>query len=216
MQRALGSLAGKGLVLLTRLGTAVRANWNGTAPVAARRIYFANHRSHADSALIWAVLPPALRARTRPVAAADYWQASAARRFIIHDVFNGVLVERCPVHASKTSAATACDAMEAALAVGDSLILFPEGTRNTTEHDLLPLKSGLYHLAREHQEVELIPTWIDNLNRVMPKGEIVPIPLLCSVSFGHALSRVSNETKESFLARASTALLATRPKDLAQ
>lgn len=208
MRRILAKVTGRAVALTARLVTAVRADWEGVAPVPTQRVYFANHRSHADTALIWTVLPPQMRARTRPVAAADHWLANRLRRFIIRDVFDGVLVERCPGAIPEIAGA----AMSAALTGGASLILFPEGTRNTTEADLLPLKAGLFHLAAAHPEVEFVPVWIENLNRVMPKGEIVPIPLLCTVTFGAALPRIAGESKDAFLTRAATALRETRPK----
>lgn len=208
MRRGLARLAEWAVVLLARLVTAVRANWLGVAPVPARRIYFANHRSHADALLVWSVLPPRLRDRTRPVAAVDYWLANPLRRFFARDVFNSALVERRPGAPPEAAGA----AMGAVLAAGDSLILFPEGTRNMGEVDLLPLKSGLYHLAQAHRDVDLVPVWIENLNRVLPKGEVVPVPLLCSVTFGAALGRVSGEAKDAFLHRAAQALLEIRPK----
>ena len=59
--------------------------------------------------------------------------------------------------------------------------------------------------------VDLVPVWIENLNRVMPKGEIVPVPLICTVTFGAALRLEEGEEKAAFLDRASAALLALRP-----
>jgi 1-acyl-sn-glycerol-3-phosphate acyltransferase len=207
VRRAAARLVGALIVFLARLVTAVRADWAGAEPVARTRIYFANHTSNGDFVLIWTVLPPGLRRRTRPVAGMDYWERSAIRRFVIHDVFHAVGVVRGPggdpVEAGR--------AMGAALAAGRSLILFPEGTRNTTEAPLLPFRPGLWHLAQDHPEAELVPVWIENLNRVMPKGEIVPVPLICTVTFGAPLARVEGEGKQAFLSRARAALLATRP-----
>src|SRR5262245_45678376 len=82
------------IVLFARFITAVRGRWENVEPVDERRIYFANHASHGDFILIWAVLPPRLRQRTRPVAGADYWLKGALRRFIGRDVFNAVLIDR--------------------------------------------------------------------------------------------------------------------------
>ena len=93
-----------------------------------------------------------------------------------------------------------------ALDAGDSLIVFPEGTRNTTQATLLPFKSGLYHVASRRPDIELVPVWISNLNRVLPKGEIIPIPLVCTVTFGAPLQLQQQESKQVFIERAETAL----------
>ena len=195
------------IVGVARLLTGVQANWSGTRPDACRRVYFANHTSHGDFVLIWTVLPPRLRARTRPVAAADYWLASRARRFIGSEVFRAVLIER----QAGARRADPVGQMAATLDAGDSLILFPEGTRNVGDELLLAFKSGLYHLASARPEIELVPVWIDNISRVMPKGELLPIPILCSVTFGTPLSLSPDEDKAAFLERARAALLALSP-----
>ena len=190
------------IIGFARLLTGARSLWRGCAPEKRQRIYFANHSSHADFVLLWSSLPPALRARTRPVAGADYWQRDAARRFLIHRVFHGVLVDRERHDPHYNPLQPLLDALHA----GDSLILFPEGTRNR-EDGLLPFKSGLYRLGRACPQVELVPVWIANLNRVMPKGRVLPLPLLCTVTFGAPLTIGADESKEAFLARARDALL---------
>lgn len=195
------------LVLIAYLLTGVRAEWRGAEPRPRLRVYFGNHTSHGDFVLVWSALPAVLRARTRPVAGADYWERGALRRFIAARVVQAVLIDRDPA----TRRADPVAQMQAALASGDSLILFPEGTRNTTAQPLLPLKSGLYHLAERCPEVELIPVWISNVGRVLPKGEVIPIPLLCTVYFGPPLERHPGEGKDAFLARAAAAMLALRP-----
>lgn len=202
------SLAGTLILLFARFLTAVRGQWEGIAPTEEQRIYFANHASHGDFVLIWTVLPRRMRLASRPVAGSDYWLKSRLRRFIGRDVFNAVLIDR----ASPNRASDAIGLMTDALDAGSSLIVFPEGTRNATNDPLLPFKSGLFHLARARPQVVLVPVWIDNLNRVMPKGEFVPIPLICTVTFGAALHIVDGETKKDFLARAEAALLALSPK----
>lgn len=206
MRRILAQIAGAAIALAARLITAVRAIWVGIEPTGRQRVYFANHCSNADTVLIWTALPPHVRARTRPVAAADYWLSSPLRRFIGRDVFNAVLIDRRKEHRTEDPVAQ----MVSALDGGSSLILFPEGTRNTTEADLLPFRSGLYHLAAARPDVDLVPTWTDNLNYVMPKGEIIPIPLICTVTFGAPLRRDASEDKDAFLARARAALLSVR------
>lgn len=188
--------------------TGVRANWRGCAPEARQRVYFGNHRSHGDFVLIWASLPPDLRRRTRPVAGADYWLTSALRRYISQRVLRGVLIDRTP----GPQRANPIEQMGAALTEGDSLIIFPEGTRNLGD-GLLPFKSGIFHLARAHPEVEFVPVWIENLGRVMPKGSYIPVPLLCSLTFGEPLRIAPDESKDGFLDRARSALIDLMPPE---
>ena len=191
-----------------KLVTGVRAIWRGSAPITRQRIYFANHTSHGDFVLIWSVLPNTLRRRTRPVARADYWLRGALRRYIAERVFRGVLIGAASE--KHDSSFSPLEQINSALAKGDSLIVFPEGTRNLGE-GLLPFKSGLHHLARAHPEVEFIPVWIENLGRVMPKGALIPIPLLCTLCFGQSLEIVPGESKAAFLDRARASLLALAP-----
>ena len=159
--------------------------------------------------LIWTVLPRALRPLTRPVAGADYWDRPGLRGFVGRNVFNALMIDRNP----KPGAPHPVELMAKALAEGSSLILFPEGTRNTTEEPLLPFRSGLYHLGKAKPDIELVPVLIDNISRVIPKGEFLPVPLLCSVTFGAPILVHDGEDKTTFLARARTALLALKPAE---
>ena len=94
-----------------------------------------------------------------------------------------------------------------ALNSGQSLILFPEGTRGT-EASPGPFKSGLYHLAQHNADVELVPVYLENLHRSLPKGTVFPIPLICTVRFGAPLKRIAGEAKAQFLDRARGAVVA--------
>ena len=204
LRRLIAAIAGLGLVLFVRLLTAPRAIWAGIEPIPRQRVYFANHTSNADFPTVWAVLPNFLRETTRPVAASDYWLKSRLRAFFGRDVLNAVLINRD--RAARDPSEDPVALMVAALDAGASLILFPEGMRNLTEEKALPFKSGLYHLAEARPEVDLVPVWIDNLNSVLPKGEIVPVPLICTVTFGAPLHLAPGEEKEIFLDRARAAL----------
>ena len=211
--RFVAEALGTGLTHFTRLVTGAQARWIGCAPAAVQRIYFGNHSSHADFALIWASLPYDLRVRTRPVAGADYWANGRLRSYIIHQVLRGVLIDR----AGQARTRDPIDVIVDALELGDSLIVFPEGTRNMTDQPLLPFKSGIYRVACRRPDVELVPVWMENLGRVLPKGEFVPVPLLCSVNFGAPLRLQPGEEKSAFLDRAKQALLdvaaTIRPKE---
>jgi 1-acyl-sn-glycerol-3-phosphate acyltransferase len=201
-------LTGQAISTFARFMTAPRAIWQGIEPVPIQRVYFANHSSNGDFVLLWTTLPAPLRRRTRPVAALDYWLTSPLRAFIGREVFNAVLIDRRPEARTEDPVAQ----MVSALDQGSSLILFPEGQRNSSDTALLPFKSGLYHLAKARPGVDLVPVWIANLNRVMPKGEVIPVPLICTVTFGAPLHLVEDETKDAFLARATSALLSLKPQ----
>lgn len=208
-QRALGVVIGELIMFGAHALTGVRPLWRGSLPNAVQRIYFANHGSHGDFVLIWSTLPPIMRKATRPVAGQDYWTASWMRRFIGSRVFNALLIDR----KREPGARSPVEDMAEALEQGQSLILFPEGTRNTGETPLLPFKSGLFHLSRRCPQVELVPVWIDNIRRVIPKGQWLPVPMICSVSYGPALSYQPDEEKDAFCRRAEAAVLALRPAE---
>lgn len=208
MRRIIAKPVAAAIVVFARAITAVRAIWPNDGIPDGQCVYFANHSSHGDFILVWAVLPPSLRRRTRPVAGAEYWLKSSINRFIGRDVFQAVLIERDRENRTRDPIEVMAEVIDS----GASLILFPEGTRNQTDAQLLPFKSGLFHLASTRPDLQLVPVWINNLNRVMPKGEIVPIPLICTVTFGSAMRLEADEGKETFLDRARTALLDLSPK----
>ena len=196
--------AGLLLAALARLITGAQGHWLGSPPKAEQRIYFANHQSHFDWVLIWAALPRELRAATRPIAARDYWTSSPFKTWLTSKVFNAVYVSRV-----RKDDEDPLEPLMEALGHGDSLVIFPEGTRGHAAEPAA-FKAGLYHLAEAHPGVPLIPAWIDNVQRVMPKGEVVPVPLLCSVTFGAPLALQPGEDKRVFLERARAAVLALR------
>ena len=193
------------LAAIARLITGAQGHWKGCPPKAEQRIYFGNHQSHLDWVLIWAALPRELRASTRPIAARDYWTSSRLKHWITREVFNAVYVSR-----TRTDDQDPLEPLMEALRNGDSLVIFPEGTRSGKGLPQ-PFKSGLFHLAEQFPQVQLIPAWIDNVQRVMPKGEVVPVPILCTVTFGAPLQLQAGEDKRAFLDRARQAVIALQP-----
>jgi 1-acyl-sn-glycerol-3-phosphate acyltransferase len=202
---------------MIRLLTGAQARWHGIEPANSdgsipQRIYFANHTSNLDAPVIWASLPTPLRLRTRPVAARDYWLAGPTRRFFALKVFHCILIERKKV----TVRTNPLGAMEEALDEGSSLILFPEGMRTIDEDgEMSDFKPGLWHLARHRPNVQLVPVYLENLNRIMPKGDLLIVPLLAAVTFGSPIRPQEGEEKNAFLSRAreSVAQLARRGED---
>ena len=198
-------LMGKFLSFLARLITGAQGHWKGCPPEAVQRIYFANHQSHFDWVLIWASLPKELRAQTRPIAAKDYWTSGRFKHWLTREVFNAVYVAR-----QRVGDEDPLEPLIQALESGDSLVIFPEGTRSNLPEPQA-FKSGLFHLAEKFPQVQLVPAWISNVQRVMPKGEVVPVPILCTVTFGAPMALAPDEDKRAFLARARDAVLALRP-----
>ncbi|WP_326543936.1 lysophospholipid acyltransferase family protein [Pseudorhodoferax sp.] len=198
---------GQLIAFAARLITGAQGHWKGCPPKAEQRIYFANHQSHLDWVLIWAALPQELRAQTRPIAARDYWTSTPFKHWVTREVFNAVYVSR-----QRTDEQDPLEPLQQALGNGDSLVIFPEGTRSN-KGEPMPFKSGLYHLAQQFPGVQLVPAWVDNVQRVMPKGEVVPVPILCTVTFGAPVQLQAGEDKRTFLDRARAAVLAQRPRE---
>jgi 1-acyl-sn-glycerol-3-phosphate acyltransferase len=192
----------------SRLVSGATVHWHCDPRAPRQRIYFANHSSHLDFIVIWSALPPALRASVRPVAGSDYWEKGPVRQYLADRVFHAVLIERAtagPDHDVSVARAS-IRRMAAEMGRRHSLIVFPEGTRGMNGQ-LGAFKSGLYYLSRERPDVELVPVYLDNLNRILPKGEILPVPMLSRVVFGRPLVAGPRDDKHEFLARARDALI---------
>jgi 1-acyl-sn-glycerol-3-phosphate acyltransferase len=195
-----------------RLISGVRVRWLDCEPSARQRIYFANHTSHLDAVVLWAALPDGVRAVVRPVAARDYWEKGRLRRYLSQRVFHAILINRDPQSSERSLAAAKGVIANMVEAMGDrfSLLVFPEGTRGSGD-DVTLFKSGLYHLALGKPGAELVPAYLENLNRALPKGEVLPVPVLSSVTFGPALKLEPDEKKHVFLERAREAVRRLRP-----
>ena len=200
-------------------GVQVRGS-DGFSDVARQRIYFANHTSHLDFVVLWSALPAEVRVRTRPVAAKDYWE-SGVKAYLAQNVFRAVLVQRgAAAEAASEEEARAAgratiEQLAEALGERDSLILFPEGTRGTGE-SVAPFRSGLFHLAKRKPDAELVPVYLENLNRILPKGEFLPVPLISVLTFGAPMLVEESESKEAFLERARAAVCGLRRGEKAQ
>lgn len=197
------------LVGVVKLLVGAYARWIGTQPAATQRIYFANHTSHIDTLAIWSSLPRSLRPHTRPIAARDYW-GSGLRKYIATRGFGAVLIDR----ARENTQVDPLEPLRAALREGDSLIIFPEGTRGASATPAR-FRSGLFRLATEFPSVELVPVYLDNLHRSLPKGALLPVPVVCTVRFGAPVSLIAGEEKELFLERARQAVIALNANPVA-
>jgi len=197
------------LVRLAKVISGARAIWTTSMDGDAQRIFFANHTSHLDFIVVWSALPVHLRARTRPVAGRDYWLKGRVRRYLSAKVFKGILIERMAPGASpeekRIAARAAIERMAQEMGTEHSIIVFPEGTRGSGDA-IAPFKSGLYHLCRLKPGVQLVPVYLDNMNRILPKGEAFPVPMLSRIVFGEPMEMRREEGKEAFLERARSAV----------
>lgn len=200
------SLTATILSVIAKLMAGSSVRWVDCQPDTCQRVYFANHTSHLDALVLWSSLPRNIRSLTRAVAAKDYWDKSAFRRYIAGSV-NALLIDRenIKVHRSPV------ELMIQAIGDTHSLIVFPEGGRNATD-EMGEFKSGLYYLGKKRPDLELVPVYIDNLNRVLPRGEFLPVPLLSCITIGPPMWLESGESKVDFLKRARQAV--KRLKDI--
>jgi 1-acyl-sn-glycerol-3-phosphate acyltransferase len=189
------------LTWIARFISGVSVRWVESQPDTCQRVYFANHTSHLDAVVVWSALPQQVRAVTRPVAAKDYWSAGRIRRYLANRVFNALLIDRTEIKVHQSPV----DLMIREIGHRYSLIVFPEGGRNSGG-EIGEFKSGLYYLCKKRPDLELIPVHIDNMNRILPRGEFLPVPLLTCISFGPPMWLEAGEPKTDFLRRAREAV----------
>lgn len=194
-------IAGAILALIARFLSGVTVRWVDCQPDECQRVYFANHTSHLDAIVLWSALPPEIRTLTRPVAAKDYWTAGMIRRYLATRVFNALLIDRTEIKVHQSPV----DMMIREIGHSHSLIVFPEGGRSSGP-DIGEFKSGLYYLCKKRPDLECIPVYIDNMNRILPRGKVLPVPMLSCITFGPPIWIEAGEPKVSFLHRARQAV----------
>ena len=194
------------LTWIARFISGVSVRWVDSQPDTCQRVYFANHTSHLDVVLVWSALPTPVRRLTRPIAAKDYWERGFVRRHL-HQVFNALLIDRKEIKVHQSPV----DLMLREIGDTHSLILFPEGGRSPGD-EIGEFKSGLYYLSKKRPELELIPVHINNMNRILPRGEFLPVPLLSSLTFGPPMWLEAGEPKLEFLARAREAVVGLKDR----
>lgn len=199
----------RALAFVARVISGATVRWTVPLEPGRQRVFFANHTSHLDFIVIWSALPPEMRALTRPVAGGDYWNKGAIRRHLAAKVFNAILIDRPKGGTGVTGATKSIEDIAAGMSDRYNIIVFPEGTRSL-DGGILPFKSGLFHLCRLRPGLELVPIYLSNMNRILPKGEVLPVPLIGRVIVGAPMYFDPAEDKPAFLARAREAMLALR------
>lgn len=175
----------------------------------AQCVFYANHTSHLDFMVLWSALSPEMRARTRPVAGGDYWGKGPIRRYLATKIFNAILIDRAPAGGALANAMHSIERIADGMGERFNIIVFPEGTR-ALDGEVRPFKSGLFHLCLLKPHLELVPVYLANMNRILPKGELLPVPLVGTVTVGRPIRLEPGEDKHAFLTRARQALLSLR------
>jgi 1-acyl-sn-glycerol-3-phosphate acyltransferase len=201
------TLTSHAIVLLAKLFSGFTVRWVDCQPDTCQRIYFANHTSHLDAVVLWSALPRELRNVTRPVAAKDYWSSSWFKQHLAHS-FNALLIDRTEIKVHRSP----IDIMLQQMGDVYSLIVFPEGGRSSADDEMGTFKSGLYYMSKKRPDLELVPVYIDNVNRILPRGEVLPVPLLSCITIGPPIFLEAGEPKHDFLNRARDSV--RRLKDL--
>jgi 1-acyl-sn-glycerol-3-phosphate acyltransferase len=196
------------LAAVARLLSGASVRWIDSQPDTCQRVYFANHTSHLDAIVVWSALPRVVRELTRPVAAKDYWTKGRIRRYLATEVFNALLIDRTQIKVHHSPV----DAMIREIGNYYSLIVFPEGGRSDGP-EIGEFKSGLFYLAKRRPDLELIPVHIDNMNRILPRGQVLPVPLLSCISFGPPMWLEAGEPKHEFLHRTREAVRRLKEMD---
>lgn len=142
-------------------------------------ILLSNHNSHMDTLVLLSLMPLRDLRWVRPVAAADYFCASRATGFFVSLLFNILPIQRKPV----PGADSPIEVMASALQAGQSLILYPEGTRGKPE-EMSRFHSGAARLMERFPDVPVLPVYLDGMGRILPKGEPIPVPFIGRVNIG--------------------------------
>ncbi|MFP2514247.1 lysophospholipid acyltransferase family protein [Buttiauxella agrestis] len=159
-------------------------------PKSGPAIVVANHNSHMDVFALLSLFPLRHQANVHPVAAADYFLRNKRMAWFALNILNIIPVMR---KGGESNPLALC---EQALRDSKTLILFPEGTRGEPGK-LSPLKSGLWHLSQSMPEVPIIPIWLSGTEKIMGKGNRIPLPLFIDVSIGDAVK--FNPEKKVFM-----------------
>jgi len=163
-------------------------------------ILIANHSSHLDTVSLLSLFPLARLPRIRPCAAADYFERTPLIAFLSHTFFNILPVVRKKITPDTNPVRT----MREALARGDSLIPYPEGTRGTGEA-MAAFKSGIAHLLEEMPQIPVVPAYLVNMGRSLPKGEYLPVPFICEARIG--APRIVHGTRQEIVEALERAVL---------
>ena len=150
-------------------------------------IIVANHNSHIDAMALMASLPASIIHKVKPVAAADYFGKTKFRAAISNYFINTLLISR--------KGGSAIQAMKSALEEGNSLIIFPEGSRGEPDSEQ-KMKPGVALLLSLCPDVKYVPVYMSGMGKIMPKGDGFIVPHNATVVYGKPTFPHSKEVSE--------------------
>ncbi len=144
-------------------------------------VFTPNHSSHFDLLSIAGSIPLRMVHRTFAVAAKDYFFNKTYKALGARILVNAIPFDR------KGRVNESMQRCREALDGGDSLVIFPEGTRSPNGQ-LQDFKQGVGQLLAGHPKARAVPVYIDGAYRIMPKGSKFPGPGKLKVRFGKPIS----------------------------
>jgi 1-acyl-sn-glycerol-3-phosphate acyltransferase len=151
-------------------------------PLKGPAIVAANHNSHLDTLTLMSLWPLSKLANVRPVAAADYFLRNPLLAWFSLNIMRIIPIERQRVERHGDPLAD----MSAALARGDILLLYPEGSRGEPEQ-MSRFRTGISRLVEHHPEIPIVPVFMYGLGKALPKGDFLLVPFFCDVIIGEPL-----------------------------
>jgi 1-acyl-sn-glycerol-3-phosphate acyltransferase len=165
-------------VILAWLGINVRNRER--LPIRGPAIVFANHNSHLDILALTTLFPLHAVPYVRPVAAADYFMKNKAMAWFSQN-FIGIIPVLRSGNAKEHDPLKGC---YEALARGEILVIFPEGTRGEPEQ-MAAFKSGIYFIGKRFPTIPIVPVFMYGLGKTMPKGTLIPVPFFVDLFVGN-------------------------------
>jgi 1-acyl-sn-glycerol-3-phosphate acyltransferase len=173
-------------------------------PGAGPFVLLANHSSHLDTVSLLNLFPLWRLREIQPVAAADYFERNRLVAWFSHTFFNILPIARCRI----TPENNPVQIMLAQLRAGKSLIIYPEGTRGSGE-EIGPIRPGIAHLLEQMPQLPVVPVYLVNHGRCLPKGEWLPVPFFCEIRIGPP-QVFSGGSRREILERLRSAILSLK------
>ncbi len=170
-------------------------------------VIVANHNSHFDTMALLAAVPGGHIGGVKAVAAGDYFGKTGIKKWASEFFVDALLIPRSRPRPG-TSDPDPIQMMIDALDNGNSLIIFPEGTRGEPGV-MQPFKKGIGLILSERPYIPFVPVYMQGIHKLLPKGGTVPVPFDNSVRFGQPVF-CKGMTIEEIVARAEAEVLALR------